>query len=83
MQNLAMKYEETGTQYMKSAHEFNPVVLREYDIRGIVGENIGEDDAYAIGRALGTKIVRAGGLRVAVGRDGRNSSPALAEAVMQ
>tara|TARA_Y100000296_G_scaffold2495_1_gene3003 strand:- start:229475 stop:230926 length:1452 start_codon:yes stop_codon:yes gene_type:complete len=83
MQNLAMKYEETGTQHMKSAHEFNPVVLREYDIRGIVGENIGEDDAYAIGRALGTKIVRAGGLRVAVGRDGRNSSPALAEAVMQ
>ena len=30
-------------------HSFNPTVLREYDIRGIVGQTLGTDDAYAIG----------------------------------
>ena len=32
------------------AHHFHPTSLREYDIRGIIGETLGEDDAYAIGR---------------------------------
>jgi len=30
---------------MGASHHFDPTVLREYDIRGIVGETIGEDDA--------------------------------------
>ena len=30
-------------------HRFDPSVLREYDIRGIVGETLGEDDARALG----------------------------------
>lgn len=58
-------------------HRFNPTSLREYDIRGIVGETLGEADAYAVGRTFGTLIRRSGGTRVAVGRDGRLSSPAL------
>ena len=63
------------------AHMFAPVILREYDIRGIVDENLNAKDAYAVGRSLGSKIVRAGGSRVAVGRDGRHSSPEFASAV--
>ena len=59
------------------SHRFNPTSLREYDIRGIVGETLGEADAYAVGRTFGTLVRRAGGGRVAVGRDGRLSSPAL------
>jgi phosphomannomutase len=59
------------------SHRFNPTSLREYDIRGIVGETLGEDDAEAVGRSFGTLVRRAGGVRVAVGRDGRESSPAL------
>ena len=32
-------------------HSFHPTVLREYDIRGIIGETLGADDARAIGFA--------------------------------
>jgi len=58
-------------------HRFNPTSLREYDIRGIVGETLGPDDAYAIGRGFATRVRGVGGTRVAVGRDGRLSSPEL------
>jgi phosphomannomutase len=58
-------------------HRFHPSSLREYDIRGIVGETLGEADAYAIGRGFGTRVRRNGGTRVAVGYDGRVSSTAL------
>jgi len=58
-------------------HDFHPTCLREYDIRGIIGETLGENDAYAVGRSFASLVRRAGGTRVAVGRDGRLSSPAL------
>lgn len=64
-------------------HSFHPTSLREYDIRGIIGETLGADDAYAIGRGFGTLIARAGGSRVAVGYDGRVSSPMLEEALVK
>ena len=35
-------------------HTFNPTILREYDIRGIVGGTLTEDDAYALGRTYGS-----------------------------
>ncbi len=63
-------------------HMFNPTALREYDIRGIVGKTLGEDDARAIGRTFGTIVKRSGGTRVAVGRDGRLSSPMLQAALV-
>jgi phosphomannomutase len=59
------------------SHRFNPTSLREYDIRGIFGETLAGDDAEALGRSFGTVVRRAGGTRVAVGRDGRTSSPEL------
>lgn len=64
-------------------HQFHPTVLREYDIRGIIGETLGAEDARAIGRGFGTRIVRAGGKRVAVGYDGRVSSPMLEHALVE
>ena len=64
-------------------HQFHPTALREYDIRGIVGDSLTEADARAIGRSFGTVVRRAGGQRVALGRDGRASSPALAAAVAE
>jgi len=64
-------------------HAFDPVVLREYDIRGIVGETLGEADARAIGRTVGTLVARAGGRFVAVGYDGRLTSPMLEAAVVE
>jgi phosphomannomutase len=64
------------------SHDFHPTSLREYDIRGIIGETLGEADAHAIGRSFGTRIARAGGRRVAVGFDGRTSSPGLEAALV-
>jgi phosphomannomutase len=64
-----------------TAHVFNSTVLREYDIRGIVGDTLSVEDALAVGRSLGTVIRRNGGTKVAVGRDGRLSSPELAQGV--
>src|SRR3546814_12300498 len=51
-----------------------------------VGRTLGEADGYAVGRSFGTivrrmGVRRAGGSRVAVGYDGRLSSPALEQAV--
>ena len=63
-------------------HMFNPTSLREYDIRGIVGKTLGAADADAIGRGFGTRVRRAGGTRVAVGYDGRLSSPQLETALI-
>jgi phosphomannomutase len=64
-------------------HSFHPTVLREYDIRGIIGETLGPDDARAIGRGFGTLLRRAGGRLVAVGYDGRVSSPMLEHALVE
>ncbi len=64
-------------------HQFHPTALREYDIRGIVGDSLTEADARAVGRSFGTAVRRAGGNRVCLGRDGRDSSPSLAGAVAE
>jgi phosphomannomutase len=65
------------------SYQFHPTVLREYDIRGIIGETLGADDARAIGRGFGTLLRRAGGKTVAVGYDGRVSSTMLEEALVE
>lgn len=64
-------------------HIFNQTVLREYDIRGIIGETLGADDARAIGRSFATLLRKAGGSKVAVGYDGRVSSPMLEHALIE
>jgi len=68
---------------MTQTHVFHPTMLREYDIRGVVGDTLSAADAYAIGRSFATLIRRAGGRSVAVGYDGRLSSPMLAEALIE
>jgi phosphomannomutase / phosphoglucomutase len=66
-----------------------PHVFREYDIRGIVGEDLTPGLAGAVGRAYGTNLVerwhQKGGAhrpRVVVGWDNRSSSPPLVEALV-
>src|ERR1700740_2828794 len=58
-------------------HHFDPTILREYDIRGIVGQTLSTTDARALGRAYALTLAEAGGKRVAVGYDGRLTSPEL------
>jgi phosphomannomutase len=68
---------------MPFSHHFDPTVLREYDIRGIVGRTLHASDAFAIGRVFGSIVARAGGTRVAVGYDGRLTSPELENALVE
>ena len=68
---------------INEAYLFNPTILREYDIRGQIGINLSEDDAFALGRAFGTFIKRQGGSRVCTGFDGRTTSPMLVEALIK
>jgi phosphomannomutase len=63
-------------------HRFDPTILREYDIRGIVGQTLSSGDARAIGRAYAVMLAEAGGRRAAVGYDGRLSSPELEAALV-
>ena len=66
-------------------HRFDPTTLREYDIRGIVGRTLHAADAYAIGRTFAAIVAESAGVaapRIAVGYDGRLSSPELEEALV-
>lgn len=58
-----------------------PTIFRAYDIRGIVARDLNETAARLIGQALATQGKEAGVTCIAVGRDGRNSSPQLAAAL--
>jgi len=62
-------------------HAFHPTTLREYDIRGTVGRTLSDADAFAVGRCFGSIVARRGGRTVAVGYDGRLSSPQLEAAL--
>jgi phosphomannomutase len=64
------------------SHRFDPTILREYDIRGVVGKTLSAADARAIGRAYAISLGEAGGGRVAVGYDGRLTSPELEAALV-
>jgi phosphomannomutase len=64
------------------SHRFDPTILREYDVRGIVGQTLSAADARAIGRTFAITLAEAGGSRVAVGYDGRLTSPELEAAVV-
>lgn len=66
---------------MTDSRMLEPTILREYDIRGVVGETLTTDDARAIGRAFGSMLRDAGGTTAAVGYDGRLSSPDLEAAL--
>ncbi|GBQ68599.1 phosphomannomutase [Ameyamaea chiangmaiensis NBRC 103196] len=68
---------------MSFTHAFDATSLREYDIRGIVGKTLHPADAYAIGRTFGSIVARNGGKSVAVGYDGRLSSPELEHSLVQ
>lgn len=64
-------------------HQFNPTILREYDIRGIVGKTLTEADAYALGRSYAALAREEGARRIAVGRDGRTHSGMLEAALIR
>ncbi len=68
---------------MSRARRFDPTILREYDISGVVGRTHGIKDAEAIGCAFATIAARdTGGKTFCVGYDGRVSSPDMEAALV-
>ena len=63
--------------------QLTPNIFKAYDIRGIVPSTLNEAVAEGLGRAFGTHALRQGERVVAVGRDGRVSGPALAQALIR
>jgi len=61
--------------------DINPKIFREYDIRGIVGQDLDEELVELLGRAVGTYFLGKGKKDVALGRDCRLSSPAFSVAM--
>ncbi|MEO8177087.1 MAG: phosphomannomutase/phosphoglucomutase [Sphingomicrobium sp.] len=64
------------------SHQFHASILREYDVRGIVGDTLTIADAYALGRSYAALATGEGARRIAVGRDGRTHSPEFEAALV-
>ncbi len=70
----------SGSNY--TIQNFDPQILREYDIRGIVGSNLNENTAYTIGRTFGYVVKnKFSSCNIAAGYDGRITSPILHKAL--
>ena len=61
----------------------NPRIFREYDIRGVVGEDLTEEVVFTIGRAFGTMLLSEGGSVLSVGRDNRLHSSLLRDRLVE
>ena len=61
--------------------EFKKDIFREYDIRGIVDKDLTVESVEYLGKGIGTYFSRKGCREVALGRDGRLSSPPFSEAL--
>jgi phosphomannomutase / phosphoglucomutase len=61
----------------------NPLVFREYDIRGLADRDLGDELVRDLGRALGTFLARQGKRRIGLGRDNRLSSDRLHAALLE
>ena len=63
--------------------EIPETLFRAYDLRGVVGDTLTPEIAELLGQALATLVQEQGGRKLAVARDARLSSPALADALMR
>ena len=59
----------------------NTNIFREYDIRGIVGEQLTDETVTLLGKAIGTFFNTNGAKRIAIGYDARESSPRFCEMI--
>ena len=60
-----------------------PGIFREYDIRGVAGKDILEDDVVSIGKAYGSLLNRQNKKIVSVGRDCRLTSEKFSQLLIQ
>ena len=62
--------------------KLSPTIFREYDIRGLVDQDLTEEAVQLVGKALGTRLRAAGGRKAAVGRDARLSGERFRDAMV-
>lgn len=58
-------------------------LFRAYDIRGIANEDLTSQNAFQIGRSIGSQLNEDGSKQILLGRDGRLSSPRIADALIK
>ncbi len=61
----------------------NPGIFREYDIRGIVGDDILDEDVVSIGKAYGSLLIKQNKKTVSIGCDCRTTSDKFSELFIQ
>jgi phosphomannomutase/phosphoglucomutase len=64
-------------------HYYPEAIFRDYDIRGISGDQINVDFTHRLGGSLGTMALSQGESSLIVGWDGRLSSPELKSALIE
>ncbi|PCJ47284.1 MAG: phosphomannomutase [Moraxellaceae bacterium] len=75
--------DSTGEGGEATNEEISDEIFRAYDIRGIIGKNLNNNVANIIGIAIGSEAQSQGQSSIIVARDGRLSSPDLAQALIQ
>jgi phosphomannomutase/phosphoglucomutase len=63
--------------------QINPQIFREYDIRGVVDKDLTPDVVRKLGQGFGTHMTQLGRRELIVGRDGRISSKAFEDALIE
>jgi phosphomannomutase/phosphomannomutase/phosphoglucomutase len=58
-------------------------IFRQYDVRGVVDQDLTEAAAYRIARAVATQAAARNWHKILLGRDNRKSSPRLREVVVK
>jgi len=64
-------------------HKFHPSIIRAYDIRGIYGETLFDEDAFFVGKSFASFLSKNNKKKISVGCDGRVSSPILKEQLIK
>lgn len=65
------------------AATINPQIFREYDVRGIVDQDLNEETVELLGKGYGTYVQSFGHREVVVGRDNRPSSGPYRDALIR
>jgi phosphomannomutase/phosphoglucomutase len=60
-----------------------PEIFKDYDIRGLASSQLSNHNVSLIGKAIGSELIAQGQTSVVLGRDSRESSPAIAAALTQ
>jgi phosphomannomutase/phosphoglucomutase len=82
----SLKYSLSFDSFVYDSEAFmqiNPLIFREYDIRGVVDKDLTPDVARKLGQGFGTHMIQLGRRGLIAGRDGRLSSEAFEEMLIE